>query len=122
MKGLLSHLVNYFNPDKEFIQRIANPQNAPAPIMGENGQYHTHLMSAEFIGPNRIPAAFPTVINRDGKLVRLSKEDAMDYAYNTGNYIAFDNIQMADEYSQNYKTPNFQRYYQMRGLLDNLGK
>jgi hypothetical protein len=100
------------NSKLNFVQRILTPEKAPAPIEGEGGVLHTHLMRAEYLGPNGTqPAVFPEVIEQDGKLVHLTLPQAVEHARRTGEYILFDNIKDADTFSQNYKTSGFKNYY-----------
>ena len=100
---------------KNFVQRILNPENAPEPLIVE-GQKQTHFMSAEFLGEeDKIPAVFPRVIEtEEGELTKLSLEEAKNHARTTGEYIEFDSIVEADNFSQNYKGPQdsgFNQFY-----------
>lgn len=100
------------NKNKNFIKRILDFKSAPAPLPDEAGRKQTHRMSAEYLGEKgTIPAAFPLVIERDGKLVKLSKPEAADYARKTGEYVAFKDIKSADQFSRSYKTPEFKAFY-----------
>ena len=100
------------NKSKNFIKRILDFKSAPATLPDEAGRKQTHLMSAEYLGEKgTIPAAFPLVIERDGKLVKLSKPEAADYARKTGEYVAFKDINSADQFSRSYKTPEFKAFY-----------
>ena len=100
------------NKSKNFIGRILDFKSAPPPLLDEAGQKQTHRMSAEYLGEKgTIPAAFPLVIERDGKLVKLSKPAAADYARKTGEYVAFKDIKSADQFSRSYKTPEFKAFY-----------
>ena len=100
---------------KNFVQRILNPENAPEPLIVE-GQKQTHFMSAEFLGEeDKIPAVFPRVIEtEEGELTKLSLEEAKNHARTTGEYIEFNSIVEADNFSQNYKGPQdsgFNQFY-----------
>ena len=100
------------NKSKNFIGRILNFESAPPPLLDEAGRKQTHRMSAEFLGEKgTIPAAFPLVIERDGKLVKLSKPEAIDHARKTGEYVAFEDIESANQFSILYKTPEFKAFY-----------
>jgi hypothetical protein len=102
------------NKNKDFVKRILNYKNAPTPIT-EGGKKQTHRMSAEFLGEKgTVPAAFPLIVNKGGKLVKLTKQDAADYARKTGEYIAFKDIKSADQFSRSYKTSEFKRFYDGR--------
>lgn len=100
------------NSDKNFVQRILQPAQAPAPIKSGDMQ-HTHIMRAEFLDrEGKQAAVFPEVIEKDGKLVRLTLSQAVEHARRTGEYIPFSSIQDADEFSRNYKTRDFKQYYE----------
>ena len=73
-------------------------------------------MSAEFLGEeDKIPAVFPRVIEtEEGELTKLSLEEAKNHARTTGEYIEFNSIVEADNFSQNYKGPQdsgFNQFY-----------
>jgi len=100
---------------KNFVQRILNPEKAPEPLMVE-GQKQTHFMRAEYLGnEDTIPAVFPTVIEREGELFKFEDiNKAKDHARNTGEFIQFDSIIEADNFSQNYKglqDSEFNKFY-----------
>lgn len=100
------------NKSKNFIKRILDFKSAPAPLPDEAGRKQTHRMSAEYLGEKgTVPAAFPLVIERGGKLVKLSKSEAADHARKTGEYVAFKDIKSADQFSRSYKTPEFKAFY-----------
>jgi len=100
------------NKGKNFIKRILDPESAPSPLLDEAGHKQTHRMSAEYLGEGgTLPAAFPLVIERDGKLVLLSKQEAAEHARKTGEYVAFKDIKSADEFSRSYKTREFKAFY-----------
>ena len=103
------------NKNFDFVKRILDPKNAPRPI--SDGQIkETHRMAAEYLGKGGTnPAVFPTIVNEGGKLIRLSTEQAMERAIRTGEFIAFDSIQKALDFSKGYKPPEFERYYQHGG-------
>lgn len=98
------------NKDKNFVQRILFPQNAPALSMPDTGEggYGTHLMSYSTIGPKDKPTGavvYPQIIQdrETGELVRLGQREAVDYAMRTGEFIKFDNPADADFFGKNYK-------------------
>jgi hypothetical protein len=112
--------INKMYGNLDFVKRINNPQNSPLPIVGKDGQYHTHLMSAEYNPITKNAMAFPMVANIDGNLHQFKDIGmARDYALKNNEYIPFRTIEEADNYSRNYKTPEFNQYY---GLLNRLGK
>ena len=100
---------------KNFVQRILNPENAPEPLIVE-GQKQTHFMRAEYLGKeDTIPAVFPTVIEKEGELFKFKDlNEAKDHARNTGEFIQFDSIIEADNFSQSYKgsqDSEFNKFY-----------
>ena len=100
------------NKGKNFIKRILDPESAPSPLLDEAGHKQTHRMSAEYLGEGgTIPAAFPLVVERGGKLVKLSKQEAAEHARKTGEYVAFKDIKSADQFSRLYKTREFKAFY-----------
>ena len=103
------------NKNFDFVKRILDPKNAPRPI-SDGRIKETHRMAAEYLGKGGTnPAVFPTIVNEGGKLIRLSTEQAMERAIRTGEFIAFDSIQKALDFSKGYKPPEFERYYQHGG-------
>jgi hypothetical protein len=95
------------NVDKNFVQRLVNPQNYPVverPDLGPGG-YSTHLMS---YAPTRDGAiVYPNIVQdpHTGKLVQLDPKAAMDYAMQTGEHIHFPNPKDAAFFAENYKKP-----------------
>lgn len=101
------------NKNFDFVKRILDPKNSPRPLT--DGQIkETHRMAAEYLGKDGTnPAVFPTIVNEGGKLVRLKNiQEARDRAIKTGEFIAFESIEKALEFSKRYKPPEFERYYQ----------
>lgn len=82
------------NKNLNFVQRIRNPSER---LGIGNGQYATHMMAYD-PGTKR---AYPTVVKKDGKLVRLGDDEAWDYADKTGEYIEFPTAQDAERFSAN---------------------
>ena len=100
---------------KNFVQRILNPEKAPEPLIVE-GQKQTHFMRAEYLGnEDTVPAVFPTVIEKEGELFKFKDlNEAKDHARNTGEFIQFDSIIEADNFSQSYKgsqDSEFNKFY-----------
>jgi len=90
--------------DKNFVQRMLNPnifpvmQNVLTP-----GDVGTHLMSSgEFQGKG---TAYPEIIqdSNTGKLIRLGRRAAMDYAIKNKQYLPFDTPEEAEYFGKNYK-------------------
>ena len=102
------------NKNFDFVKRILDPKNSPRPLLSSDGRIkETHRMAAEDLGKGKTnPAAFPMIINKGGKLVKLNRQEAMEHAIKTGEFIAFESIEKALEFSKRYKPPEFERYYQ----------
>jgi len=90
------------NKDKLFVQRALNPDDYPT-LDNEDGTVSSHSMAwGEGDGKYLV---YPTVLmNRSGKLQRLSDDDAWDNAIETGNYIEMPSAKEADWLSRKYKT------------------
>ena len=101
------------NQGFDFVQRILDPQNAPSPLLSSDGRIkETHRMAAEFLGKDGTnPAAFPMIINKGGKLVKLNRQEAMEHAKKTGEFIAFPTIDEAVDFTQGYKPKAFRIFY-----------
>lgn len=82
------------NRNLDFVQRIRNP--AERLDLG-GGQYATHMMAYD----PETRRAYPTVVKRDGKLVRLGDDEAWDYADKTKEYIEFPTAKDAERFSAN---------------------
>ena len=87
------------NADKNFVQRIMKPDLYPNLPLGE-GSYGTHLMSHD----PKEGIVFPTIVQRGEQLVRLSPDEAYDYAKSTGEFIKFKNPADAEYFAKNYKS------------------
>jgi hypothetical protein len=82
--------------EPEFVQRMYSKD---PPMLGNgDGSYSTHSMASARVGNMEI--AYPTVINVDGKLVRLSDEEALSHAIKTGEYKRFPTQKDADIYAR----------------------
>jgi len=101
------------NKNFDFVKRILNPQDAPPPLPSTDGrEKETHRMAAEYLGKGKTnPAVFPMIVNEGGKLVKLSREDAKKHARDTGEFLAFQTIDDALDFTQGYKPPAFKRFY-----------
>ncbi len=83
------------NKNLNFVQRIRNPVKT---IDLGNGQTGTHLMAYD----PKSKRAFPTIVERDGKLVKLNEGDeAYNYANKTGEYITFKTSEDAKKFANN---------------------
>lgn len=80
------------NSDKNFVQRIMNHAKAPRlydNAGGELGSPSTHSMAAD-VDQDGNWFVYPTVVQRpDGNLQRLSRNEAWQFAGETGERIAF---------------------------------
>ncbi len=90
------------NSEKNFVQRIMNPEGSPALPLA-NGRMGTHMMS--YTDNPAGAMVYPEIIQRnEGDLLeRLSRDDAVKYARDTGQYIQFDKPSDADWFGKNYK-------------------
>lgn len=90
------------NMDKEFVQRIANP-NTITPLDNEDKTTSTHSMASGEDNKGR-GVVYPEVVNIDGELKRLSRQEAVDYSKKTGEYMLFPTVQEAETFSKSYKS------------------
>lgn len=92
------------NKSKNFVQRILNPQKYPS-LQESDGSVASHKMAWAEVGGEGEPTkyiVYPTVIY-DGKRLRDYGDSAIDKVLQTGEYISFDDPEMADWFSRNYK-------------------
>jgi hypothetical protein len=80
-----------------FVDRILNSQDYPV-IENEDGTVSTHRMASATIGGQ--PIVYPTIVERDGGLVQLNDDDAVQYAVDTGEFIPFENPEDAAEFAE----------------------
>lgn len=91
------------NADKDFVQRILDPDNSPFLDLG-GGFRGTHLMAADIDDETGRWLVYPTIVRIEGELKQLNVEDAFHHAKTTGQYINFgDKKDEAIEFSKNYK-------------------
>lgn len=88
------------NIKKDFVQRIIDPLSVP-PLQNEDGTSSTHSMMSAGVDGRQI--ALPTVVNVGGELVRLSEDEAIRHALNTGEFIEFNSQEEADAFATQYK-------------------
>ena len=88
------------NKDKDFVKRIIEPDKYPV-MNNADGSYSTHLMSWATVGDT--PIVYPTIIHQDGKLKKLSQDQAVKHALQTGEFISFSSAKEADWFGKNYK-------------------
>lgn len=92
------------NRDKNFIQRMLTPDTSPVlQDYAGPGTVGTHLISSAGIDGRNI--LYPEIVQRPGSnnLERLSRQDALRYALQSGEHIAFDSPEEAEWFGQNYK-------------------
>jgi hypothetical protein len=92
------------NQKLNFVQRIINPDKYPTlPLPDEGpGAYGTHKMS--YATGEKGAMVYPEIIqDSTGQLKRLGRQEAMDYAKKSGEFIQFNNPQDADWFGKNYK-------------------
>jgi hypothetical protein len=96
------------NKNKKFVDRIINPENYPAPTLTDSqGRKQTHLMSAD-LDQNNDWVVYPKIILENNKYKRVNMEEAIS----SGNSINFGkNQDLAQGFSQNYKTKKFKEFY-----------
>jgi len=96
------------NKDKEFVQRVFNAADYPS-LPNRDGSESTHSMAwGEVDGRFFV---YPTVILQEDQMMRLGPDTAFGHALRTGEFIEFDNMDEADEFSREYKkfSPFFER-------------
>jgi hypothetical protein len=83
------------NQNLNWVDRYVHPNNYPK-IYNPDGSYSTHLMASSD------NFAYPTIIQgSDGKLIKLSPQDAYNYAMKTGTFIKFKNEDDAMRFADN---------------------
>lgn len=114
-----SYVDSTLNANKQlnFVQRYLHPSQYPV-INNPDGTYSTHLMG------QMDNFAFPTIIqDSNGKLVKMSMQDAYNYAIKNKQYIQFPSEQDAEWFADNgykkgtqYKTGGMKKKkYQFAG-------
>ena len=90
------------NQNKNFVQRIISPDKFPTLDLGDN-KFGTHKMS--YSTTNNGAIVYPNIVQKNGKLVDLTKEgiNPMEYAIQNKEFIKFDDKDKADWFSKNYK-------------------
>jgi len=78
-----------------FEQRIQNPE---LKIQNKDGSFSTHKMMS-FEADGKYYAA-PTIVEKDGKLVELSKKDAVQYALKNKEYKEFKTEKASQQYAE----------------------
>ena len=84
------------NPTTNFEKRMYNNTNK---IQNKDGSQSTHKMMS-WSDDNGFYAA-PTIVEKNGKLIQLSEDEAQEYAYKTGELKQFKTDKEAQEYARN---------------------
>ncbi len=85
------------NQHLNFVQRVLEPEKFPR-IDNPDGSYSTHLMASAGVAGKEI--AFPTIIQgKEGKLQKLSMDEAVKYALANKEYIEFPTHKEADAFA-----------------------
>jgi len=80
---------------KNFEKRALNPSQS---IKNPDGTTSTHKMASAEVDGKYI--AFPTIVEKDGKLVELSVDDAIDYALKNDEFRSFKTEKESQEYAE----------------------
>jgi len=92
------------NKDKNFVQRILTPEKFPG-IANPDGSYSTHITSVSSNKDKTKHRVFPQILQEKGG--RLRKREvggpAERTAYDRGEFIEFDSLEDAVEFSKRYK-------------------
>ena len=110
------------NETVPFVDRIINPQDYPYPEDNKDGSISTHLLSVE-VDEDGSAYVFPTKVYQDKGYKTYTNDErfkALDDAKSSGNTIKFDTIDEAVNFSKNYKTENFKKYYRRKPLVDDM--
>ena len=103
------------NKDKNFIQRIVNPDKYPS-IKNQDGTYSTHKMGSAEVDGKYI--AFPMIVQmKDGKMHEFeNSRDAIKYALQNNEYVSFKSQEEANSFSENgyKKGTNLEKILQKR--------
>jgi hypothetical protein len=94
--------------DKNFVRRMLmkNP-----PTLGNS----TH--SFEWGEADGKYYVYPTVVEKNGKLVRLSSDEAWDYANKNNELIPFDDPKQAEEFSK-HELPAYKQYFEGKNMAE----
>lgn len=84
-----------YNQEKDFEKRAKSPIQF---ILNEDGSKSTHKMASAEVDGKQI--AYPTIVNKNGKLQELNPDEAIDYALKTGEYKEFKTDKEAQQYAE----------------------
>jgi hypothetical protein len=90
------------NQNKDFVQRILDPDNSPSIVNADTGKASTHRMAtAEADG---IHYVYPTILRgKDGVLVQRNSAEAFQTAMEAGEVVGFKTAKEADWFERNWK-------------------
>ena len=98
------------NINKNFVQRIMYPNQSPKIFDNPDPREPSTHSMAWGTGENGRAFVYPTVVQTENGLIRLSTKerptenmDAGEYAFKTGEFIEVDSAAKADWLSKNYK-------------------
>lgn len=86
------------NQNKEIIKRMFD-STVKVPFVDDGGKptFGSHYMEVSD------GMAYPRIINKNGKLMKVSSQDAYKHAIETGEFLKFDNDDDAVYFTENYK-------------------
>ncbi len=91
------------NSDKNFVRRILEPDFFPV-IENPDGSRSTHRMASNGVilpgddKPTEI--VYPTIVQIDDQLQQLNDDEALQHALSTGEFIPFDDPQVARDFAE----------------------
>lgn len=88
------------NKDKEFVKRIMNAESYPA-LPNRDGSESTHGMAFSQVDGKFL--VYPTVVYDEETMSRLGPDTALGRALRLDDYIEFETLQEAYEFSKEYK-------------------
>ena len=94
--------------------RVSNFSEYPnAVVRNKDGSISTHLMAAEINGDTGRNYAFPMIVQKDDGTMHQFQDtgEAMRWNIANNNAREFDTIEDADQWSQNYKTKEFNSHW-----------
>jgi hypothetical protein len=86
------------NPDFENRAELSRQGLPVNRIKNKDGSTSTHKMESGEVDGKDI--AYPTIVNKGGKLKQLKTKEAQKYALKTGEYKKFDNPEESQEYAE----------------------
>jgi hypothetical protein len=100
----MSKVITNRNKDLDWVDRAINPDKYPIDnqneFTDEGGKIISHRL-AYATGDEGEAYVYPTVIYKDGRLIQLSDNEAMENSMREGQSIKIPNTKLAEYYSQN---------------------